>query len=76
MSGFILKCEDCSSVLPLKVCRSNAGYYVGRFCNNCGPYDRYSGYYDTAEEAEKALPAIQAEESPVEGPALSLAGDW
>ena len=31
-------CVDCKSKLPLKVCMSAAGYYLGYFCNCCGPY--------------------------------------
>jgi len=43
----------CGAVLPLEVCRSAAGFYVGYFCPDCGPYDRLSGYFDTKESAEK-----------------------
>jgi hypothetical protein len=32
-----------------------AGYYVGFWCDRCGPYSRESGYYQSREEAEKAL---------------------
>jgi hypothetical protein len=32
-----------------------AGYYVGFWCDRCGPYSRESGYYRSYEEAEKAL---------------------
>ena len=42
-------------VLHLQVCSSYAGYYVGFFCPQCGPYSRESGYYRTYEQAEKAL---------------------
>jgi len=41
--------------LELKVCRSAAGYYLGYWCPQCGPYSRESGYYATSEEAEKDL---------------------
>ena len=52
----ITKCMDCSSTLPLKVCRSAADYYVGRFCDNCGPYSRESEeYYATEKEAQAAI---------------------
>jgi len=47
------KCDDIKP--PLQVCHSNAGYYVGRFCDYCGPFSRESGYYKTSEDAEKAL---------------------
>lgn len=49
-----LSCEDCGELLPLRVLRSNAGYYIGTFCN-CGPYSRESDYYETPEEAEADL---------------------
>mgnify|MGYP003594745806 CR=1 FL=1 len=51
----IIRCEDCGERLPNKVCRSNAGYYVGKECPNCGPYSRESGYHKTYESAEKEL---------------------
>ena len=42
--------------LPVKVCMSAAGYYIGQL-EPCGaPYSRLSdGYYRTRDEAEKAL---------------------
>jgi hypothetical protein len=43
---------DCGAEMPLAVQRSGAGYYLGYFCPNCGPYSRESGYYDTREEAQ------------------------
>jgi len=46
---------DCNKVLELSVLRSNAGYYIGFSCNECGPYSRESGYYKKATEAAKAL---------------------
>jgi hypothetical protein len=48
-------CMDCGEFLPLKVCMSAAGYYVGTWCDNCGPYSRESGYYRTEELAQAAL---------------------
>jgi len=47
------KCE--SEIPPLKVCRSNFGFYIGRECGYCGPFSRESGYYKTHKRAEKAL---------------------
>jgi hypothetical protein len=41
------KCADCDEELPLKVLESAAGYYVGYFCPNCGPYGRKSEYFQT-----------------------------
>ena len=49
------KCMDCGTHLPAKVLSSGAGYYIGTFCPRCGPYSRESGYYPTAEAAQKAL---------------------
>jgi len=45
----------CRQHIPLRVCFSNAGYYLGYFCDRCGPYSRETGYYATREEAEKDL---------------------
>jgi hypothetical protein len=41
--------------MEVEVLRSNAGFYIGFMCYNCGPYSRESGYYPTKEEAQKAL---------------------
>lgn len=48
-------CSVCGKFLPLKICRSNAGYYVGTWCDLCGPYSRESGHYHTKEEAAASL---------------------
>ena len=48
-------CMECGTTLDIQVLCSAAGYYIGFFCPNCGPYSRESGYYDSREEAEKAL---------------------
>jgi hypothetical protein len=53
-TGAASKCNDCGVELKLAVHKSAAGFYLGTWCN-CGPYSRESGYYDTREEAEKAL---------------------
>lgn len=50
-----IRCRDCSEKLPLTVCRSNAGYYIGRHCPKCGPYSRDSGYFATRGHAEAEL---------------------
>lgn len=49
------KCEDCGFVLVPRVLQSGAGYYIGTFCANCGPYSRESGYYKTWGEAQRDL---------------------
>jgi hypothetical protein len=49
-------CPDCKRPMPVKVCRSGAGYYIGQYCDYCGPYNRLSyNYYRTQEEAQKLL---------------------
>lgn len=48
-------------VSPVKVMRSNAGYYAGRTFRDDEsdgaehPYDRLSGYFDTKEEVEEII---------------------
>ncbi len=49
------KCIECGADLPAKILNSGAGYYIGTFCPNCGPYSRESGYYPTREAAQEAL---------------------
>jgi len=48
-------CVDCKKHLTIGVYKSAYAYYIGFFCDYCGPYSRESGYYNTREEAEKAL---------------------
>ena len=48
-------CIECGAELSKKVCVSAAGYYIGFFCQHCGPYSRESGYFNSREEAERAL---------------------
>jgi len=47
-------CSDCGVTPTLGVYSSQAGFYIGTYCD-CGPYSRESGYYKTQEEAEAAL---------------------
>jgi hypothetical protein len=47
--------QCCGKKLDFQVLRSNAGYYIGTFCPNCGPYSRESDYFRTDEEAQAAL---------------------
>jgi hypothetical protein len=47
-------CEVCKKPFEIKVCRSNAGYYIGTMCCN-GPHSRESGYYPSYEDAETML---------------------
>jgi len=48
-------CHECGTELTIEVLKSAAGYYIGFFCPQDGPYSRESGYYRSYEEAEKAL---------------------
>ena len=48
-------CMECGTTLGLKVLASAAGYYIGFFCPQCGPYSRESGYFRSRGEAETAL---------------------
>jgi len=48
-------CHECGTELNIGVQKSAAGYYVGFWCPECGPYSRESNYYRSCEEAEKAL---------------------
>ena len=49
----------CKRNLELSVCQSGAGYYLGYFCNRCGPYSRESGYFETHVEATCALAGLR-----------------
>ena len=48
-------CMGCHKFLPVGVCVSAAGFYVGTVCENCGPYDRKSMYSKSEEEVEHWL---------------------
>lgn len=49
------KCEECGEALTTEVQMSAAGYYLGTFCPNDGPYGRESDYFATRETAEAEL---------------------
>lgn len=49
-----INCTECGRVLYLKAYQSNAGWYLGYRCGNCGPFSRESGYYPSRNEAELA----------------------
>lgn len=42
----------CGTILPLRVCKSGAGYYLGYVCGNCGPAGRETNYFKSRELAE------------------------
>ncbi|MDO8971437.1 MAG: hypothetical protein Q7U74_12160 [Saprospiraceae bacterium] len=48
-------CMECSTALTIQVLSSAAGYYIGFFCLECGPYSRESGYFHSRDEAETVL---------------------
>ena len=48
-------CTECNEKLDIGVYQSNAGYYIGFWCPNCGPYSRESGYFKTHEQAQFAF---------------------
>lgn len=48
-------CMECGAALDIQVLCSAAGYYIGFFCPECGPYSRESGYFRSHEEAKTAL---------------------
>lgn len=47
-------CPSCKVTPEFQVYSSNAGYYVGTYCN-CGPYTRESEYYRDYETAADAM---------------------
>ena len=48
-------CMICGTALNLRVMSNDAGYYIGFYCPQCGPYSRESDYYSSREEALYAL---------------------
>ena len=50
-----VKCSECGTDLPLSVCHSMAGYYLGYECHTCGPYSRETDYFRTEDEAAYAF---------------------
>ena len=50
-------CHECGTELVIDVQKSAAGYYIGFWCENCGPYSRESNYFRSYDEAEAALSA-------------------
>jgi hypothetical protein len=49
-----VKCS-CGAELRLDVQHSAAGYYLGYWCEECGPWSRETDYFKTRKDAEKAL---------------------
>jgi hypothetical protein len=57
------RCLECGAELPIALCQSAAGYYIGTICGKCGPHSRFSGYTRNHAEAEATLNAFLAEPS-------------
>lgn len=53
-TGAATQCPTCHVVLTVDIHRSNAGWYIGTWCE-CGPHSRESGYFRTAAKAREAL---------------------
>lgn len=51
----VIICDDCIEEMELSVCQSATGFYLGFWCNTCGPHDRVSDYFGTREKANEAL---------------------
>ena len=49
------RCPDCYTSLKLRVCKSNAGWYLGYWCDKDGPESRETNYFLTRSEAEEAM---------------------
>jgi hypothetical protein len=48
-------CDICGGEPFIGVCQSNAGYYWGSRCSNCGqPFSKESQYYPSKEACQKA----------------------
>jgi len=61
-SGQSFDCPDCGTPMPLKVLQSNAGHYLGHWCDsdpnaecNWSQWSRETRYYPTREAAQQAL---------------------
>ena len=54
LTGAPRRCDECGVTVEFKVCRSNAGYYVGTECN-CGPYTRETVYFGDWDMAARIL---------------------
>lgn len=44
-------CPDCDRTLAYEVLHSNAGFYIGTFCPQDGPYSRESDYFRSSQAA-------------------------
>jgi hypothetical protein len=56
LSGASSTC-DCGFTVKPEILNTPAGYYIGTFCPNCGPYSRESEYYKSREQLQMAIEA-------------------
>lgn len=54
-SGPPSECGECDTPIEFRVCSSFAGYYIGTYCDDCGPLSRESEYYTRRRDAERDL---------------------
>jgi len=54
-SGAAAIVSDCDGPLQFRVCPSHAGYYIGTYYRDCGPFSRESEYYARRRDAERDL---------------------
>lgn len=52
-----MRCE-CGTWLPLEVLRSAGGYYIGYWCDLCGPQSRETVYFNEEDDARDELEFI------------------
>jgi hypothetical protein len=57
-------CPACKARLALRVCSSNAGWYLGYWCGECGPVSRETGHYASVYIAETQLDRVRAGREP------------
>lgn len=50
----VISCNRCDANLPLRICSSAAGWYIGYYCPNCGPYSRETDYFADYAAAKRA----------------------
>ena len=59
-----IECPECGKIMEMHMRMSAAGYYLGYFCEFCGPYSRETGYYLSRADAQDDLDRIKRGEEP------------
>jgi hypothetical protein len=54
-SGAIDDCGESDGPLEFRVCSSPAGYYIGTYRGDRGPYSRESVYYTSKQDVQRDL---------------------